>query len=203
MTDKVVILSLFYTIEIFTLLFFNKSKVIMTIRQGVLLMVKVLQDNDLLEKETQENIRYSGFWIRFGAGFIDSVIIALSTLLFWIIFFISLFKFGNSDIIKPESEEYQPLLLVLPTLIGIIFQWLYFVLQYCSKSMATLGMKAMGIRICDERYERLSFWHATGRWFAEILSGLTLYIGYIMIAFTAKKQGLHDIVAKTYVIRDS
>jgi uncharacterized RDD family membrane protein YckC len=47
---------------------------------------------------------------------------------------------------------------------------------------------------------RISFGNATGRYFGKILSGLILYVGYLMVAFTDKKQGLHDMMASTLVV---
>ena len=57
------------------------------------------------------------------------------------------------------------------------------------------------IIVTDEAGNRISFGKATGRHFGKILSALILYIGYIMIAFTGKKQGLHDILAGTLVVK--
>ena len=41
---------------------------------------------------------------------------------------------------------------------------------------------------------------ALGRNLAKILSGLILCIGFLMVAFTGKKQGLHDMIAGTLVV---
>jgi uncharacterized RDD family membrane protein YckC len=50
--------------------------------------------------------------------------------------------------------------------------------------------------------QRLSFLHATGRFFAKIITGLIpLGIGYIMAGFTERKQALHDMIAGTLVVR--
>jgi len=58
-------------------------------------------------------------------------------------------------------------------------------------------MRACGIKIHDEHFNRLSFLRFTGRYFATGLSGIILLIGFFMIAFTKRKQGLHDLVART------
>ena len=50
--------------------------------------------------------------------------------------------------------------------------------------------------------QRISFGKATGRYFGQILSGMICFIGYIMVAFTEKKQGLHDMLAGTLVVWD-
>ena len=88
------------------------------------------------------------------------------------------------------------------TLFGLIVPWLYFALQFASKKQGTLGMRAVGIKVVDHDYKRISFANATGRYFGMILSAFILYIGYIMIAFVKRKQGLHDLLASTYIIYD-
>ena len=60
----------------------------------------------------------------------------------------------------------------------------------------------MSIYITDMHGQRLSFLHATGRFFAKIITGLIpLGIGYIMAGFTERKQALHDMIAGTLVVR--
>jgi uncharacterized RDD family membrane protein YckC len=85
------------------------------------------------------------------------------------------------------------------------FGWLtatiYFVSQWSSSKQATPGMRIMGVKMVGYDYKRISFTRAFGRYLAMFLSGLTLGIGYFMIAFTKRKQALHDMIAKTYVIR--
>ena len=58
-----------------------------------------------------------------------------------------------------------------------------------------------GNAVTDEAGNRISFGRATGRYFGKLLSSLILSIGYLMIAFTQKKQGLHDILASTLVVK--
>ena len=60
---------------------------------------------------------------------------------------------------------------------------------------------AMGLRVVTSQGQRLSFMNATGRYFAKFISAIILGIGFIMIAFTDKKRGLHDIIADTLVIK--
>jgi uncharacterized RDD family membrane protein YckC len=59
---------------------------------------------------------------------------------------------------------------------------------------------ALGIKVTDLSGERIGFGKATGRYFGKIISGLILLIGYIMVAFTEKKQGLHDMMAGCLVV---
>jgi uncharacterized RDD family membrane protein YckC len=59
---------------------------------------------------------------------------------------------------------------------------------------------AIGIKVTDLNGNRISFGRATGRYFAKILSGMILMIGYIMAGFTEKKQALHDMIASCLVV---
>jgi uncharacterized RDD family membrane protein YckC len=60
----------------------------------------------------------------------------------------------------------------------------------------------LSIFVTDVNGQRISFLHATGRFFAKIVSGLIpLGIGYIMAGFTQRKQALHDMIASTLVVR--
>lgn len=70
-----------------------------------------------------------------------------------------------------------------------------------SAKQATLGKMALGIVVTDLEGARIGFGRATGRYFAKILSGLILGIGFLMAAFTERKQGLHDIIAGTLVVK--
>jgi uncharacterized RDD family membrane protein YckC len=91
---------------------------------------------------------------------------------------------------------------------SIVLRMLYFVVSWIyeagmesSSKQATLGKMALGLKVTDERGQRISFARATGRHFSKIISGMILLIGYIMAGFTARKQALHDVIAGTLVIR--
>jgi uncharacterized RDD family membrane protein YckC len=86
----------------------------------------------------------------------------------------------------------------------VVAQWLYFAGMESSPRQATFGKAAMSLCVTDLTGQPLTFGHATGRFFAKIMSGLIpLGIGYIMAGFTKKKQALHDIIAGTPVLRKS
>lgn len=81
--------------------------------------------------------------------------------------------------------------------------WLYFALMESSKWQGTVGKRALGLKVIDLQGGRISFGRATGRFFGKWVSGFFLYIGYLMIFWTKKKQGLHDMMANTLVVRES
>jgi len=132
--------------------------------------------------------RYAGFWIRFVAFLIDAMIAgAIATIL-------SRMFFGNY---YPRFEgEQDPGYGAM----SLIINWLYFAYQESSAKQATIGKLAVGIRVCTENGDRLTFANATGRFFAKIVSAIILLIGFVMIAFDNKKQGLHDKLANTLVV---
>jgi uncharacterized RDD family membrane protein YckC len=67
----------------------------------------------------------------------------------------------------------------------------------------TLGKKLLGLKIVSSNEEEVSWKKAFLReLLGKILSGLVLEVGFIMIGFTKKKQGLHDYIAGTYVIKE-
>ena len=77
----------------------------------------------------------------------------------------------------------------------------YFILLESSPQQGTIGKKLMRIRVTDINGQQISTTQAAIRYFSKIISAVILYIGFIMAAFTKQKQGLHDIIAKTLVIK--
>lgn len=119
---------------------------------------------------------YAGFWRRFAAFFVDSIICGVVS-------------YGLQRTMGP-----------LGSLLGAVGQWLYFALMESSELQATLGKMALGVVVTDGQGNRIGFGRATGRYFAKIVSGLILFIGYMMAGWTARKQALHDIMADCLVI---
>jgi uncharacterized RDD family membrane protein YckC len=138
-------------------------------------------------------VKYAGFWKRFAAYLLDMIIVGSVT---WVVSFVIGFIIG---LMFAGSFESELLILFLVPVI-LILDWLYFALMESSSKQATLGKMALGIIVTDLEGKRIYFGRATGRLFSKILSGIIIYIGFIMVAFTDKKQGLHDIIAGTLVV---
>ena len=62
-------------------------------------------------------------------------------------------------------------------------------------------MRALDIKITDEKHNKIGFWRASGNYFVTSLSALLLFIGFFMIGFTSKKQGLHNLISRTLCIK--
>jgi uncharacterized RDD family membrane protein YckC len=78
---------------------------------------------------------------------------------------------------------------------------LYYATMESSKFQGTIGKLVMGIKVTDVNGERINFSKALLRNLSKIISGIVLMIGYLMILFDSKKQGLHDKIADTYVVK--
>lgn len=63
-----------------------------------------------------------------------------------------------------------------------------------------MGKLALGIRVTDLEGRRISFPRALGRYFAKFLSAIILGVGFLMVAWTQRKQGLHDMICGTLVL---
>lgn len=92
------------------------------------------------------------------------------------------------------------LLMTFYYIIVVIIRWLYFSMFESSKLRATPGKRMMNLFVCSQRGEQITFINASGRFFSKWISDLTLGIGYILAAITDRKQALHDLLAKTFVI---
>jgi uncharacterized RDD family membrane protein YckC len=103
---------------------------------------------------------------------------------------------------NPETVDFGPLMAMFWILGGVMFiiQMLYFAIMESSSKQATLGKMVLGIVVTDYEGRRISFGRALGRNLAKIISQVILFIGYLMVAFTEKKQGLHDMIASTLVV---
>jgi uncharacterized RDD family membrane protein YckC len=82
-----------------------------------------------------------------------------------------------------------------------LLSWVYFSVFESSKYQATIGKMFESIIVTGLNGERLSFLRVSLRFFATILSDMSLFIGHIIIPFTRYKQGLHDMIANTLVLK--
>ena len=111
-------------------------------------------------------------------------------------------EFPNQTFEMPEEMAGETVTTMSPRgfAVSVLAWWLYEALMTSSRRQATVGKMAVGLVVADEGRARLSFIHASGRHFAKYLSYLLFGIGVLMVAFTERKQGLHDKLAGTLVI---
>ncbi|MCW5737248.1 MAG: RDD family protein [Enhydrobacter sp.] len=140
---------------------------------------------------------YGGFWLRVVAYIIDGIILNIGLGVVGAILGVSLIP------VDPAQMDPADAMSEMGTFqaIALVASWLYFALMESSARGATVGKMAVGLRVVDENGQRISFARATGRFFAKFISALILLIGYLMVAFTDRKRGLHDIMAGTLVVK--
>jgi uncharacterized RDD family membrane protein YckC len=139
---------------------------------------------DLPQAIEQRRLPYAGFWIRVGAYLVDGILLGIV----------------NFAIAKAFISDYsfmEPNLAA--TGINSVLGIAYFVLMESSEKQATLGKMLLNLKVGKANGERLSVANALGRYFAKIISALILCIGFMMVGWDDKKQGLHDKIANTYV----
>ncbi len=124
-------------------------------------------------QEQNKNYHYAGFWIRALALLLDGLIVFIpSIFMSW----------------------------VIPAVGGILVSILYKPFFESSALQATPGKALLGIKVITLDGGRISFKQSFIRYASSLLSSALLMIGYIMAAFSDKKQTLHDQIADTFVI---
>jgi len=142
------------------------------------------------------DFQYAGFWLRFAAWLIDWIIgLVLGFAIGMVVGFVGVIIGGN-------SKQTATLINAFAQIASLAVGWLYYALQESSSAQATVGKRAVGIRVVDMEGQRISFGRATGRYFGKIISGIILGVGFMMAGFTEKKQALHDTMASTLVIKN-
>lgn len=164
--------------------------------------------------------KYGGFWVRFLAALIDYVILSFICFILAVILIVAIVFIVGSDSFLSDPSTFSSVNLIqnnrLPegaettiSIFAILFNivvmvifWLYEALFVSSYKQATPGKLALRLKVTDMEGNKLTFGRATGRYFGKYLSAFILYIGFIVAAFTEKKQALHDMIASTVVMNN-
>jgi uncharacterized RDD family membrane protein YckC len=149
----------------------------------------------------QAYLSYAGFWLRFVAFIIDVIVTNIIGFIFgFIIGFFAAVMYGP-EVVQPRPDGSSPPLLLVVQGVSVFLTLAYYTIMECSPAQATVGKMALGLKVTDLQGQRISFANAMGRTGGKLLSSLTLGIGFIIAAFTEKKQALHDMIAGTLVVR--
>lgn len=127
----------------------------------------------------------AGFWIRFVAIFVDGILLAIVTSIINVVF--------NGNLTGRTG---------LQTLLGLAYDT-YFWSSNGPWPGQTIGNKLLNIRVVRTNGSDLSITQALIRYVGLFISVLCLFIGVIWAAFDPNKQGWHDKIADTYVIKTS
>ena len=135
---------------------------------------------------------YAGFWVRVGASLIDLALLLMITLPLTLMIYGSDMVWNSEDIILGPADfliNYS-----LPFFATIIF-WMY--------KSATPGKMVLHLKVLDEiTGDKLTIGQSIGRYFAYIPAMLIFMLGIFWVAWDKKKQGWHDKLAKTVVVRN-
>lgn len=144
------------------------------------------------------NIKYAGFWRRFVGWLIDFLILIIIS--HWVTIF-------ASSLISSPIPDSLTITSITSAVLGtaaviVVIDFIVMVAYYLLEAtplQATIGKYIAGIRITDERGSRISYGKAVLRRVYSLLSIVIIFIGYIVAAFTPRKQTIHDMLAKTVV----
>lgn len=152
---------------------------------------------------------HAGFWKRLAAYVVDAIVLYIPQMLIEKAFGgdaaktalkqASLDAIGNPDAMMAANMHYYATMWPAMLLI-VVLGVLYFTVCESSAWQGTPGKLALGIRVTDLDGRRISFPRALGRYFAKFISAITLGIGFLMVGWTRRKQGLHDMIAGTLVL---
>ncbi|AZN68856.1 MULTISPECIES: RDD family protein [Acinetobacter] len=137
-----------------------------------------------------DKYEYAGFWIRVGAAILDTIII-----LAILIPLMMLLSPSVTDNLTRTSWSWTDWIGQILSAVFYIFCWVKFA--------GTPGKRLLRLKVLDEQTgNHVSVGQGIIRYIGYIPATLVLFIGLIWIAFDRKKQGWHDKMAKTVVVRE-
>ena len=137
---------------------------------------------------------YKGFWIRLVAALIDGIVLAIIVIFLAVL---SLLFFG-ATLGEGAGVGMFFLVLILASLATILYK----PIMEASGYQGTFGNYALGLKVVDKNGQRITMTSSFLRTILYIIGAqaFLLCLGIVMIGFTEYKQGLHDILANTYVV---
>ncbi len=142
---------------------------------------------------------YGGFWIRTVAYIIDAVIFGIVSQIIMIP--LSMFMMPSMMEAGDQAAMGSVFAMIgISTFIGFVVPVFYYTFFH-GRWGATVGKMACGLRVVTAEGEPITYMRAFGRFWAFMLSGLILYIGYFMAGFDDEKRSLHDRICSTRVIK--
>ncbi|MEO5830912.1 MAG: RDD family protein [Rhodanobacter sp.] len=164
----------------------------------------------LLPQTTAASLEdYAGFWKRVAAYILDAIVLYIPQVLIENAFGGTAAKAalqqaildgaGNPEAMMAANAHYYGVMWPA-ILLMLVMAFLYFAICESSAWQGTVGKLALGIRVTGLDGKRITFAKALGRYFAKILSAIILGIGFLMVGWTQRKQGLHDMICSTLVL---
>ncbi len=156
-----------------------------------------------LESTSPTENLYAGFWLRLAAHIIDHFVVGfvIGGLVSFTMLIMGISYGILEDLDNPAAQMIFVSYSLVIGLAALAITWLYYAMMESSSYQGTLGKLALSIKVTNLEGKRVNFAQASGRFFGKLLSSAVFSIGYLMIAFTEKKQGLHDILASCLVVK--
>lgn len=139
-------------------------------------------------------VKFAGFWIRFIAVIIDALIISVCTLPLLGLTGLHVSDMDNRNL-SPAASAQVFLVVMVAFALTVAYE-----IWFVTNKGGTPGKLALNLRIITDGGVNLTYTHAMGRYFARILSGIPLNLGYVIAAFDSQKRALHDFICNTRVI---
>ncbi len=151
--------------------------------------VQRLQEGAILK----EGLVYGGFWIRVAAKILDSIIVGVVNVLIGLPLQLAAGLSG-----EPDATFYIVTAITYVLQLSMAAAYTIF---FLGRFGATPGKMVCKLKVVTPEGNKIGYGRACGRHFAEMLSAIILYIGYIMVAFDEEKRALHDRICNTRVIQ--
>ncbi len=137
-------------------------------------------------------VEYAGFWRRFAAFFIDAIILSMVIRI--------LFPFQGLNFWNIQNAWYFVPLIAISNLVSMLITVAYSVIFWAWRGQ-TLGKMVMNIKVLRGDGSNITIGYALLRFLGYIVCFLMLGIGFLWIAFDSRKQGIHDKIADTVVVK--
>ncbi len=143
------------------------------------------------------NTHYASFLQRTAAVLVDSIVLLVpQSLVYFLLITAFINRFGYTD---PEMIAIAQVLWGNVT--GLVIAWIYFASTESSAKKATIGKMILRLTVVDSSGNALTFGRASARYWLKLISAIPFGAGFLLALFTKRKQALHDILAKAYVIQ--
>lgn len=145
--------------------------------------------------KVESKMRYSGFWVRFAAYIVDSIILQFVIMPVYVV----LMVIAGAAADVSGGGALAVMLQIVNFVFSFVVTFAYYIFM-TYQYQATLGKMAVGAKVVKEDGKKMSLKDIVIREVVgKFVSSITLGIGYVIAAFTGKKQGLHDMIASSVV----
>lgn len=156
-----------------------------------------------METEDTIELPYANFMRRLVAFILDYLLISILLSILITLFMPAGFAIEGPEVVEYDMDYVRDLTEAAGPFMIVFYiaWWLYNALMHASSWQATLGKRAMSIIVTDLEGNRISFAKATLRFIGKLISTFIFFLGYLLAAFTSRRQALHDMIGGTVVLK--